>query len=76
MNHNITLLKGDGIGPEITDNVIKIIKSTGVEIAWDEHLAGQEAYLKYGEVLPNETLDSIKKNKVVLKAPITTFLQM
>ncbi len=72
LNHNITLLKGDGIGPEITDSVIKIIKSTGVEIAWDEHLAGQEAYLKYGEVLPNETLDSIKKNKVVLKAPITT----
>ena len=72
LKHNITLLKGDGIGPEISSSVLKIIESTGVQINWDEHLAGKDAYLKYGEVLPSMTLDSIKKNKVVLKAPITT----
>ena len=72
MKHNITLLKGDGIGPEISNSVVDIIESTKVEIDWDECLAGNEAYIKYGEVLPEKTLNSIKKNKIVLKAPITT----
>ena len=70
--HNITLIEGDGIGPEISESVIKIISSTGVKINWDKCLAGNNAYLKYGKVLPDETLDSIKKNKIVLKAPVTT----
>lgn len=70
--YNITLLKGDGIGPEITDSVVKILNSTGINIEWDEKLAGQNAYEKYGNVLPDDTLKSIEKNKVCLKAPITT----
>ncbi len=70
--YNITLIKGDGIGPEITDSVIEIIDSAGVKINWDEKIAGLKAFEKYGEVLPKETINSIKKNKICLKAPITT----
>lgn len=70
--YNITLLKGDGIGPEITDSVVRILENTNIDINWDVRLAGINAYEKYGSVLPQETLDSIKKNKVCLKAPITT----
>lgn len=70
--YNITLLKGDGIGPEITDSVVRILENTNIDINWDIQLAGINAYEKYGSVLPQETLDSIKKNKVCLKAPITT----
>ena len=70
--YNITLLKGDGIGPEITDSVTKILSEAGMDIIWDEQLAGANAFEKYNSVLPECTLDSIKKNKVCLKAPITT----
>ena len=70
--HNITLIKGDGIGPEIADSVVRIINSTGVDIAFDNQIAGLIALEKGLDVLPKETLESIKKNKVVLKAPITT----
>lgn len=68
----VTLISGDGIGPEITKAVKKIIASAGVEIDWEECLAGKNAIEKYNSVLPKETIDSIVKNKVVLKAPITT----
>ncbi len=70
--HNITLLKGDGIGPEIADSVVKIINSTGVKINFDVQIAGLTALEKGLEVLPKQTLESIEKNKVCLKAPITT----
>ena len=69
---NITLLEGDGIGPEITSSVVKIIEAAGVKINWDIRLAGKTAYEKFGNVLPDETISSIEKNKIVLKAPITT----
>src|SRR5947209_12985549 len=72
MAHRITLIPGDGIGPEITSAVIRIIKASGIEIEWEEHLAGQAALDKYGETLPNELLESIKRNKIGLKGPITT----
>src|SRR5437764_7391030 len=72
MAHRITLIPGDGIGPEITSAVIRIIKASGVEIEWEEHLAGQAALDKYGETLPDELLESIKRNKVGLKGPIST----
>ena len=72
MAHRITLIPGDGIGPEITSAVIRIIKASGIEIEWEEHLAGQAALDKYGETLPDELLESIKRNKVGLKGPITT----
>src|SRR5438094_5325967 len=72
MAHRITLIPGDGIGPEITSAVIRIIKASGVEIEWEEHLAGQAALDKHGETLPGELLESIKRNKIGLKGPITT----
>jgi isocitrate dehydrogenase (NAD+) len=72
MAHRITLIPGDGIGPEITAAVIRIIKASGVQIEWEEHLAGQAALDKYGKTLPDELLESIKQNQVGLKGPITT----
>lgn len=68
----ITLLRGDGIGPEISESVVKIIEQTGADITWEEQIAGLEAVEKEGTPLPEKVVDSIKKNKVALKAPITT----
>ena len=70
--YNITLIDGDGIGPEITQAVIDIIDVAGVKINWDKQLAGARAYKIYQDTIPNETITSIEKNKVCLKAPITT----
>lgn len=70
--HNITLIEGDGIGPEIADAVIKIIDATGVKINWDRQTAGLDVIEKEGVPLPNRVIESIKKNKVALKAPVTT----
>lgn len=70
--HNITLIPGDGIGPEITDSVVKIIDSTGLKINWDIQNAGADVIEAEGSPLPQRVIDSIKKNKVALKAPVTT----
>lgn len=70
--HKITLIPGDGIGPEITDSVVKIIKKSGLIIDWDIQIAGCEAIEHDGKPLPKGVIDSIKKNKVALKAPVTT----
>ncbi|MFH0913254.1 MAG: isocitrate/isopropylmalate dehydrogenase family protein [Candidatus Omnitrophota bacterium] len=72
MTHKITLIPGDGIGPEVTDAAKRCIEATAVKVAWDEVIAGQEAIDKYGDILPKNVLDSIKKNKVALKGPIVT----
>lgn len=72
MSHTITLLPGDGIGPEITHAVKRIIAATGVKIEWEEYVAGKAAVEKYGDPLPQEVLDSILRNKVALKGPLTT----
>ncbi|PIO48346.1 MAG: isocitrate dehydrogenase (NAD(+)) [[Chlorobium] sp. 445] len=72
MSHTITLLPGDGIGPEITHAVKRIIAATGVKIEWEEYLAGKAAVEKYGDPLPQAVLDSILRNKVALKGPLTT----
>lgn len=72
MAHRITLIPGDGIGPEITSAVVSIIKASGVQIEWEEHIAGQAALDKVGKTLPDELLESIQRNKVGLKGPITT----
>jgi isocitrate dehydrogenase (NAD+) len=72
MAHKITLIPGDGIGPEVVDAARRCVEATGVKIVWDEAFAGEEAQKKYGDLLPQATLDSIKKNKVALKGPITT----
>lgn len=70
--HNLTLIPGDGIGPEITDAVVKILEKAGVEINWDIQSAGADVAEKEGTPLPDRVIESIKKNKVALKAPVTT----
>ncbi len=70
--HRITLIPGDGIGPEVASAVVRIIEASGVQIEWEEHLAGQQALDKFGSTLPDELLESIKRNKIGLKGPITT----
>ena len=68
----ITLINGDGIGPEICDAVMKIIKASGLEIDWDIQTAGAEVADVEGTPLPERVIASIRKNKVALKAPVTT----
>ena len=70
--HKITLINGDGIGPEITDSVVKIIDATGLKIDWDLQAAGADVIVSEGTPLPKRVFESIKKNKVALKAPVTT----
>jgi isocitrate dehydrogenase (NAD+) len=72
MKYTITLLTGDGIGPEVTDAAVRIVEATGVSIAWEPHLAGVKAVEAGMSTLPDSTLDSIRKNRVALKGPITT----
>jgi len=72
MTHKITLIPGDGIGPEVTLATKRCIDATGVKINWEEFIAGEEAIKKFGTPLPDEILASIRKNKVALKGPIVT----
>lgn len=68
----ITLINGDGIGPEISASVMKIIEASGLKIDWDIQTAGADVIEKEGTPLPERVLNSIKQNKVALKAPVTT----
>ncbi|HZT57098.1 MAG TPA: isocitrate/isopropylmalate dehydrogenase family protein, partial [Pyrinomonadaceae bacterium] len=72
MAHTITLIPGDGIGPEVASAVVRIVEASGVEISWETKYAGAQALEKFGSTLPEDLLDSIRKNKVALKGPITT----
>jgi isocitrate dehydrogenase (NAD+) len=72
MGHAITLIPGDGIGPEVADATKRVLEAAGVAIDWHVHYAGAEVAEKRGTTLPNEVLDSIRKNKVALKGPIGT----
>ena len=72
MPHTITLIPGDGIGPEVSSAVVRIIEATGVDIKWETHYAGAQALEKFGSTLPEDLLESIKRNKVALNGPITT----
>ncbi len=73
MAHRVTLIPGDGIGPEITQATRRVLEATGVEFEWDVQLAGADVMDAHGgEPLPPETLDSIRRNGVALKGPITT----
>lgn len=74
MAHKVTLIPGDGIGPEITDSVKRVIAASGVEIEWDEQLAGIPAVQEYGVSVPDQLLDSIRENKIALKGPLTTLV--
>jgi isocitrate dehydrogenase (NAD+) len=72
VSHKITLIPGDGIGPEVTKPTLEIIKAAGVKVDWESHLAGAEALKKHRTTLPNELMDSFNKNRVALKGPVTT----
>ena len=72
MPHVVTLIPGDGIGPEVTAAVVRIFKVAGVPIEWEPHAAGVIAFKRHGQSLPVELLDSVKRNKVALKGPVTT----
>lgn len=72
MKHTITLIPGDGIGPEIVAATVRIIEATGVEFEWETHLMGAQALEKYGVTIPDSVTESIKRNKVALKGPLTT----
>jgi isocitrate dehydrogenase (NAD+) len=72
VKHKITLIPGDGIGPEVTKPTLEIIKAAGVKVEWETHLAGAEALKKHGTTIPKQLMDSFEKNKVALKGPVTT----
>ncbi len=72
MTHIITLIPGDGIGPEISQAAVRCVEATGVKVEWEEAIAGRRALETCGELLPSGVLDSIRRNKVALKGPMTT----
>ena len=72
MKHPITLIPGDGIGPEVTAAVVTILERAGLDAEWESHLAGAAAAERFGVTLPDALLDSIRRNKVALKGPVTT----
>src|SRR5579859_5101219 len=72
MPYAVTLIPGDGTGPEITEATRRVLEATGVEFSWEMQRAGLEMLEKYGTVLPDEVIESIKRTKVGLKGPITT----
>jgi isocitrate dehydrogenase (NAD+) len=72
MKHTITLIPGDGIGPEIVAATVRVIEASGVEIEWETHIIGAQALEKYGTTIPDSTIESIKRNKVALKGPLAT----
>src|SRR5438477_1128280 len=72
MAYKITLIPGDGIGPEVTKATVRILEATGLKFEWETFQAGAEAYEKYHEYIPKELLDSIDRNRVALKGPVTT----
>ncbi|HHV81270.1 TPA: isocitrate/isopropylmalate dehydrogenase family protein, partial [bacterium] len=70
--YRISLIKGDGTGPEIIEATMLVLNNTGLDIEWEECVAGEEALEKFGTPIPAATIESIKRNKVALKGPITT----
>jgi len=72
MTHRLTLIPGDGIGPEVTRAVLRVLEASGFNAEWEEFSAGAAALAEHGTTLPPALLDSVRKNKVALKGPITT----
>src|SRR5204862_1016385 len=72
MTRKITLIPGDGIGPEISHAVVKIVEAAGVKVEWETFKAGAEALAEFGKALPDELLASMQRNRVGLKGPTTT----
>ncbi len=72
MPQTVTLIPGDGIGPDITESVVRILDAVGADIAWDRHAAGISAMETHNSPLPQETIESIRQTRVALKGPLTT----
>jgi isocitrate dehydrogenase (NAD+) len=72
MTRTLTLLPGDGIGPEVTSATVRVLEAAGARFEWESHVAGAEAVERSGEPLPAAVLESIRRNKVCLKGPVTT----
>ncbi len=72
MKHKITLIPGDGIGPEIIAATVRVLDATGVDIDWETQILGAQALEKYGETLPAAAIESMRETKVALKGPIMT----
>ena len=72
MTHTITLIPGDGIGPEVTEAVVRIVDAAGVAVEWERHDAGVAAVERTGQTLPIDLIDSVRRNTVALKGPVTT----
>jgi isocitrate dehydrogenase (NAD+) len=72
MSHAVTLIPGDGIGPEITAATLKVLQATGVQFDWDAQIAGMAAVDRAGDPLPDATVESIRRTKLALKGPLTT----
>jgi isocitrate dehydrogenase (NAD+) len=72
MAYKVTLIPGDGIGPEVTNAAVRIVDASGVKIEWERFSAGSEAFAKYGEYIPKELTQSIERTGLGLKGPITT----
>src|SRR5512142_564333 len=72
MAHNITLIPGDGIGPEVTDAAVRVLEATGLKFEWERYAAGAEAYEKYKEYIPKELIESVERTALALKGPVTT----
>src|SRR5579859_2552238 len=70
-SHKVTLIPGDGIGPEVTQAVLRILDATGVKFEWERYAAG-EAFEIHGEYIPAALYESIERNRVALKGPVTT----
>ena len=70
--YEITLVPGDGIGPEVSKAAVEIIEESGVKIIWEEVNAGKKVFEETGSLIPDSVFRSIEKNRVVLKGPITT----
>src|SRR5689334_8142500 len=72
MSHKITLIPGDGIGPEVSAAAVSVMRATGVKFEWESFAAGAEALRTQGDTLPQNLIDSIKRNKIAFKGPLTT----
>ena len=72
MKHTITLIPGDGIGPEVTNAVVKVLETAGLDVEWEPHAAGVLAVEQHGDPLPAALIDSILRTQVALKGPVTT----
>jgi len=72
MEHKVTFIPGDGVGPEIAEATRKVLEATGVHFIWEDTIIGSDAYDKFGSVLPDTALESIRRNKVAIKGPVTT----